>query len=160
MNARAGSPDAGAVWHGHAADPAWRERLLPVRRESDVPHVVAATRQYCLDLGLSALLAAHVATAASELANNLWMHASRGGRLRLRPVGTPGRLGVELESIDDGPGIADVDAAMRDGYSTSGGMGCGLPGVQRLMDEFALASRPGEGTRVRCVKWAAPTPGR
>lgn len=126
-----------------------------VQRETDVPHVVAGCRQACLALGLSPLQAAHVATAASELANNLWMHAQRGGHISLSA--TPGpRTGVELRSDDEGPGIADLQAAMREGYSTAGGMGCGLPGVQRLMDEFQLSSQPGVGTQVCCRKWAGP----
>jgi serine/threonine-protein kinase RsbT len=130
------------------------ERRLRVQRESDVPHVVANARQYCLALGLSPLLAAHVATAASELAHNLWIYASGGGSISLRPVRTATRFGVELTAVDHGPGIADVHAALQDGFSTGAGMGCGLPGVQRLMDDFDIQSRLGEGTRVRCVKWA------
>lgn len=130
------------------------ERRLQVQRESDVPHVVANARQYCLALGFSPLLAAHVATAASELAHNLWIYASGGGSISLRPVSTSTRFGVELMALDQGPGIADVHAALQDGYSTGGGMGCGLPGVQRLMDDFDIQSQLGEGTRVRCVKWA------
>jgi serine/threonine-protein kinase RsbT len=139
---------------------------LTVQRETDVPQVVAATRRFCIDHGLSALLAAHVATSASELANNLWMHASHGGIISLAMLEHDPRYlpqlhprhGVELMSIDHGPGIADVALALREGYSTGGGMGCGLPGVQRLMDDFHIQSSPGVGTRVRARKWAVPEP--
>ncbi|PXW94338.1 serine/threonine-protein kinase RsbT [Sphaerotilus hippei] len=127
---------------------------LTVQRESDVPQVVAAARQFCLGHGFTPLLAAHVATAASELANNLWMHTTRGGVLRLRLLRSPVRDGVELLASDDGPGIADITLALSEGYSTGGGMGCGLPGVQRLMDEFELVSEPGAGTRVCARKWS------
>lgn len=121
-----------------------------------MPHVVAACRQFCLAQGMGPLLAAHVATAASELANNLWMHASEGGRISLKLVSRPAGQGVALMADDDGPGIPDLAAAMRDGFSTGGGMGCGLPGVQRLMDDFQIESRPGGGTHVLCHKWAKP----
>lgn len=129
-----------------------------VERETDVPHVVAAAHHFCLDHGLSPLLAAHVATAASELANNLWMHTTRGGTITLRLLTSAhapsSRRGVELLSGDDGPGIADLALAQQEGYSTGGGLGCGLPGVQRLMDEFEIRSTPGVGTWVRACKWA------
>lgn len=139
---------------------------LTVVRETDVPQVVAAVRHFCIDHGLSALLAAHVATAASELANNLWMHTLRGGTLSLHKLDhDPCRLpllhprqGVELVATDDGPGIADLALALSEGYSTGGGMGCGLPGVQRLMDDFDIQSSPGAGTRVRARKWATAEP--
>lgn len=132
--------------------------LLQVRRESDVPTVVAAVHGFCREAGFGAVLAAHVATAASELANNLWMHTTRGGQLLVRACShpqQPGRHGVQLDCSDDGPGMADTGLAMRDGYSTAGGMGCGLPGVQRLMDDFEISSTPGQGTRVRACKWGA-----
>lgn len=141
---------------GHLQDSA----VCTVERETDVPHVVAAARHFCLDHGLSPLLAAHVATAASELANNLWMHTTRGGTitLRLLPLSSSQapsmRRGVELQSDDEGPGIVDLALAQQEGYSTGGGLGCGLPGVQRLMDEFEIRSTPGVGTWVRACKWA------
>ena len=132
--------------------------LLQVRRESDVPTVVASVHGFCRLAGFGAVLSAHVATAASELANNLWMHTARGGQLQVQSCShpqQPGRIGVQLECSDDGPGMADTSLAMRDGYSTAGGMGCGLPGVQRLMDDFEIRSTPGLGTNVRACKWAA-----
>lgn len=141
------------------------ELRLYVRREADVPHVVAQARSYCVQHGASPVQAAQVATVASELANNLWMHTLRGGELRLR-LRRSDRVGVELWSMDDGPGIADVKLAMQEGYSTAGGLGCGLPGAQRLMDEFELQSVPGQGTQVRTLKWlgarfsSAPRTGR
>ena len=126
---------------------------LRVARESDVAHVIVSARRFCGAQGLTPLLAAHVATAASELANNLWMHSTRGGQISLALRGGTRGRGVELESLDDGPGIADLSLALREGYSTGGGLGCGLPGVQRLMDEFAIESTVGVGTHVRASKW-------
>lgn len=128
---------------------------VQVTRESDVARVVGATRHFCAAWSVSPLLAAHVATAASELANNLWMHSCRGGSIRLRLLHEPGRSGIEVQSDDDGPGIADVPLALTEGYSTAGGLGCGLPGVQRLMDRLSIESTPGFGTRVTACKWLA-----
>ena len=126
----------------------------------DAEHdVMAASRQARLlaeRLGFSRSSAYQVATAASELAANLLLHAG-GGRLLVNPLPAPdagGLLpGLELCAEDDGPGIADLALALTDGYSTRQGLGCGLPGVKRLMDEFAIDSAPGRGTRVRAVKW-------
>lgn len=137
----------------HGADPS--SVGVAVSRESDVARVVGAATHFCHRHALTPLLAAHVATAASELANNLWMHSTRGGVIHLRMVHEQGRHGVELVAVDDGPGIADVARAMTDGYSTGGSLGCGLPGVQRLMDSFDISSAPGKGTCVTARKWLA-----
>jgi len=93
------------------------------------------------------------------LANNLWMHASHGGQVRLQVLHGERGPGVELQAEDDGPGIPDVPLALAEGYSTGGGLGCGLPGVQRLMDEFHIATRVGSGTCVTARKWARAATG-
>jgi serine/threonine-protein kinase RsbT len=131
---------------------------VAVRSELDVAHVIGAVTQFCARHGLPALLAAHVATAASELANNLWMHADRGGLISLALLDSAGGPGVELVAEDDGPGIADIAQAMTEGYSSAGSLGCGLPGVQRLMDELSVQSQPGGGTRVAARKWLRRRP--
>lgn len=131
---------------------------VTVRHECDVSAVIGATMRFCAAHRLHPVFAAHVATAASELANNLWMHAQRGGVVQLRQVSRGERSGVELCAEDDGPGIADTALALTEGYSTGGGMGCGLPGVQRLMDEFELDSTMGRGTRVVARKWLTLRP--
>lgn len=95
-----------------------------------------------------------LAIAVSELAHNLVFHTLRGGTISLRLVRRHGRQGVEVVASDDGPGIADVALALTDGYTTGHGLGGGLPGVKRLMDEFELSSSPA-GTRIRALKWAA-----
>lgn len=127
-----------------------------VRSEFDVAAVIAGAQRFCLALGSNAVFAAHVATAASELANNLWLYAERGGRLHLRRLSRAGQAGVELVCEDDGPGIADPALALTEGWSSGGGMGCGLPGVRRLMDEFELDTALGRGTRVLTRKWWTP----
>jgi serine/threonine-protein kinase RsbT len=124
-----------------------------VADEFDVAGVVSMVNRFCADHGLSGVFAAHVATAASELANNLWMYAHRGGQVRVSLLTNPDRLGVELIASDDGPGIANLEQALTDGYSSAGGMGCGLPGVRRLMDEFTIDSSPQRGTCVSARKW-------
>lgn len=127
-----------------------------VQGEFDVAAVIAGATRFCKAHGASPVFAAHVATAASELANNLWMYAHRGGQVRLALLQRGPQRGVELVSQDDGPGIADPALAMTEGYSTGGGMGCGLPGVQRLMDEFHLDTSSHTGTRVTARKWWLP----
>lgn len=127
--------------------------MLSVVSELDVAAAVVAARRFCVDIGATPVCAAHVATAASELANNLWMHSSHGGRIGLRALQSARGVGVELSAEDEGPGIADLALALSEGYSTGGGLGCGLPGVRRLMDEFALESALGRGTQVLARKW-------
>jgi serine/threonine-protein kinase RsbT len=136
---------------------------VPVRSELDVRGVVAAVMHLCAEHSLPQLLAAHVATAASELANNLWMHTTQGGHITVQLIHRHGlqgtNPGVELRSHDTGPGMADPARAMEEGFSTGGGLGCGLPGVQRLMDEFSLESTLGQGTVVVARRWARPATG-
>jgi serine/threonine-protein kinase RsbT len=93
-----------------------------------------------------------IAAAISEIARNILMYAKRG-EIALAIANSDDRVGVVVVATDQGPGIADVGRALQDGYSTSGGLGLGLPGARRLMDEFDLRSRPGEGTTVTMKKW-------
>ena len=93
-----------------------------------------------------------IAAAISEIARNILMYAKRGEIAISLQDGTE-RIGVVVVASDQGPGILDVGRALQDGYSTSGGLGLGLPGARRLMDEFELKSRPGDGTTVTMKKW-------
>ncbi|MCK7575002.1 MAG: anti-sigma regulatory factor [Chromatiales bacterium] len=122
------------------------------------PDVMSASRQARLlaeRLGFPRSSAYHIATAASELANNVLTHAGGGWLRASARFDAPdlAALGLELLAEDEGPGISDPQLALTEGYSTGKGLGCGLPGVKRLMDEFSLEPRPGGGTRVRAVKW-------
>ena len=121
---------------------------------SDVDIVTARQkgRELAAQCGLSATDLAVVATAISELARNIVRYAVRG-EIILRRIDNGSKRGVEVVATDDGPGISDVPLAMQDGYSTSGGLGLGLPGVRRLMDEFDIVSRFGKGTTVTVKKW-------
>ena len=106
-----------------------------------------------LHAGFSVSEATLIATAISELARNIVAYANQGS-ITLKPVnGSSGTRGVTIVAADSGPGITDVAQALRDGYSSSGGLGLGLPGVRRLMDEFDIASRSGSGTTVTVTKW-------
>jgi len=121
---------------------------------SDVDIVTARQkgRELAAQCGLSATDLAVVATAISELARNIVRYAVRG-EVILRRVDNGTKRGIEVVATDDGPGISDVPLALQDGYSTSGGLGLGLPGVRRLMDEFDIVSRFGKGTTVTVKKW-------
>ncbi|TCW39634.1 MULTISPECIES: anti-sigma regulatory factor [Marichromatium] len=124
---------------------------MRIDTESDVAAVCRVVRALAEHMAFSRSAAYSLATAASELATNLLIHAG-GGQLQVAPL--PGmRAGIELLAEDHGPGIDDLRLALTDGYSTAGGLGCGLPGVERLMDLCDIDSVPGHGTRVRAVKW-------
>ncbi len=130
---------------------------LPVRiriaSEADVAAALRAGRALAQACGLSVVEAQHVATAVSEVATNAWRYG-RDGEVVLEALERDGRRGVRAVIADRGPGIADVEAALRDGVSTGGGLGLGLPGARRLMDDFVLRSAPGSGTVVEMEKWA------
>ncbi len=93
-----------------------------------------------------------VATAISELARNILEYA-RTGQIEVGVANKGSRIGLVVVALDSGPGIADISRAMQDGYSTGHGLGLGLPGVKRLMDEFMIVSAPGEGTCITVRKW-------
>ncbi len=104
------------------------------------------------ELGFSTGDATLIAAAISELARNIVSYA-RKGQITLKTVNGLKRQGFAVIASDDGPGIPDVQQALRDGFSTSGSLGLGLPGVRRLMDEFEITSQPGRGTTVTVKKW-------
>lgn len=118
--------------------------------------VVAARQQarsVALEAGFSMSEATLIATAISELARNIVSYANEGSVTLRRVNGVNGAGGLTIVAADSGPGIADIAQALRDGYSSSGGLGLGLPGVRRLMDEFEIVSRAGGGTTVTVTKW-------
>ncbi len=127
-------------------------RTIEVRHASSVGEARRAARTTAATLGFLPAVAEEIALAVTELATNLVRHAA-GGTLALTPLSRDGRVGLEIESVDHGPGIADVERALGDRYSTAGSRGTGLGAVNRLMDELDIASRPGSGTRVVCRRW-------
>jgi len=126
-------------------------RTLAVDGEAGVAAAARAARDEAERCGLSGVEAQHVATAVSEVARNAVKYAG-GCAVELAPVERSGRRGVSVTVRDAGPGIADVQAALRDGVSTGGSLGYGLPGARRLMDDFAIASGP-DGTEVTMARW-------
>jgi serine/threonine-protein kinase RsbT len=137
------------------ATPVISERTIPIANQSDVEQARREARALCRALGWPAIDEEVVALAVSELATNLLRYA-RNGRLGLRTVQEARAWGVEVRSDDDGPGIADLSLAFTDGYSSSGGLGGGLPSVRRVMDTFTISSGP-EGTRIVTCKWNRPS---
>lgn len=123
---------------------------LYVGAEPDVAEAMRQTRRMAEALGFAAVQVSYIATVATELASNLFIH---GGGGTFEAVELELGAGIELRVADHGPGIADLGLAMRDGYSTVGGLGCGLPGAKRLMDEFEIETAPGRGTRITARKW-------
>ncbi len=121
---------------------------------SDLDIVIARTmaRDMARALGFSAVDQARIATAVSELARNIYLYAGTG-TVTVREVEKLGRKGIEIVCEDQGPGIPDVDLVMQDGYTTSRGMGMGLPGAKRLMDDFVIQSQVGVGTKIVLRKW-------
>jgi serine/threonine-protein kinase RsbT len=125
---------------------------LPVRSETDVVLVRQAVRQWASELRFSLVDQTKIITAASELARNVLVHGG-GGIASGEIVEERSRRGLRLTFEDQGKGIPDIELALRDGYTTGGGLGLGLGGTKRLVNEFEIVSRPGEGTRVTITKW-------
>ncbi len=124
---------------------------FPIARASDVEAARRAARELAGTAGLDTVAAEAVALAVSELATNLLRYAQDGVIALAQVQGARG-AGVQVESRDTGPGIADLGRALEDGYSTGGGLGSGLPAVRRLMDEFDIAT-DSTGTRIVACKW-------
>jgi serine/threonine-protein kinase RsbT len=125
----------------------------PIRSGEDVVRVRHAVRQEAAAAGLSLVEQTKLVTAASELARNVLEHGGGSGEMVMERLREPGRRGVRLVFVDRGPGIADVERALSDGFTTGGGLGLGLGGARRLCNEFAIESQPGHGTRVTVARW-------
>ena len=129
-----------------------RSETLPVREASDILLVRQFVRECAAELGFSVLDQTKILTAASELGRNTLIHGG-GGTMLLETFMKNDRRGLRLTFEDKGPGIADIEQAMTNGFTTKGGMGLGLGGSKRLVDEFEVVSRVGEGTRVTATQW-------
>jgi len=125
---------------------------VPLNGTEDVVRARHRVRDLATELGFDLVAQTRIVTATSELARNTHLHGG-GGTLTVTPVQDGRRRGLRLEFIDQGPGIADVSAALTDGWSSGGGLGLGLSGTRRLVDEFRIESTPGSGTRVEVVQW-------
>jgi serine/threonine-protein kinase RsbT len=125
---------------------------VAINSDQDIVLARQKGRAKAIELGFSSGDATLIATAISELARNIVAYAGKG-RITLKEVNGLNRQGISVVASDEGPGIPDVRQALRDGFSTSGSLGLGLPGVRRLMDEFEITSQPGRGTTVVVKKW-------
>lgn len=123
-----------------------------IASDADVVRVRQLVRAACVELGLGLVDQTKFVTAASEIARNAIEHGG-GGRMRIERVASGVRRGIRLVFEDDGPGIADVDRALQDGFTTGRGLGLGLGGARRLVHEFHIETSPGSGTRVTLARW-------
>ncbi|HNP71204.1 MAG TPA: anti-sigma regulatory factor [Kouleothrix sp.] len=123
-----------------------------IGREVDIYIAIARGREMAATVGFDEIDRTRIEIAILELTRNILVHAV-SGELGLEQIDDGVRCGMAITASDAGPGIADIELALRDGYSTAHTLGAGLPGVRRLMDEFAIESRVGSGTTVRAVKW-------
>lgn len=126
--------------------------VIPVIEELDIVAARQAGRKISRSLGFSLVDQTRITTAISELARNIVLYAGTG-TITIRPIYKGSQSGIEIIAEDKGPGIVNVEKAMEDGFSTSGGLGAGLPGVRRLMDEFELTTASGVGTSIKTTKW-------
>jgi serine/threonine-protein kinase RsbT len=129
-----------------------RDEQVSVRGEDEVVRVRQLTREWAISLGFGLVDQTKIVTAASELARNTVIYGG-GGTVRLQALNDGPRRGLRLTFEDSGPGIADLQLALKDGYSTGTGLGLGLSGAKRLMSEFEIDSTPGQGTRVAVTRW-------
>jgi serine/threonine-protein kinase RsbT len=129
-----------------------RHETRPIGSDEDIVGVRRVVREWSIAAGFSLVDQTKMITAASELARNALEYGG-GGSVRLEALNDGPRRGLRLVFEDHGPGIPDIDLALRDGYTSGGGLGLGLGGARRLVNEFAIESKPGEGTRVAIVRW-------
>lgn len=128
------------------------QSCVNITKEWDIVGARQLGREIAKDLGFGTVDQARIATAISELARNIYLYAKQG-QICFEVVETVERKGLCVLANDTGPGINDIGQVMEDGYTTSGGLGAGLPGVKRLMDDFDLKSESDKGTRVKTTKW-------
>lgn len=126
---------------------------INIEQESDIVTARQVGRNMSKLFGFGTITQSRIATSISELARNIYLYAGTG-TITISPLEREGVIGLQITANDSGPGIPDIRQALDDGYSTSGALGAGLPGVRRMMDEFEIHSTLGEGTRVVVVKWS------
>lgn len=129
-----------------------RSEHIPLAAESDVVKARQAVRRAATELALNIVVQTKLITAASELGRNTLIHGG-GGYLLLEIIRDVSRRAVRLTFIDQGPGIPDIELAMRDGFTTGSGLGLGLGGSRRLVSDFKIASKEGQGTRITLTQW-------
>jgi serine/threonine-protein kinase RsbT len=130
------------------------EERIAIESDLDVVTARQRARELAAGLDLTTTDQTLLATAISEVARNITTYAKRGEVILSVVHDNGGRAGIRVVARDDGPGIEDIERALQDGYTSGGGLGLGLPGARRLVDEFAIESAPSEGTTVTLVKWS------
>ncbi|MHC1570095.1 MAG: anti-sigma regulatory factor [Candidatus Syntropharchaeales archaeon] len=128
------------------------EQMIEVKNDTDIIRVRRIVREMAVEIGFGELDQTRIITAISELTRNIIVHAS-SGKVLIKKVQKTGKRGIEITCADEGPGIVDIELALKDGYTTSGGLGIGMTGARRLMDEFKVESVVGSGTTVIVKKW-------
>lgn len=128
------------------------QSCVKIINEWDIVAARQLGRNLAKELGFGTVDQARITTAISELARNIYLYAGQG-QICIEKLFDNGKAGLKLIAIDSGPGIKDIRQVMQDGFSTSGGLGAGLPGVKRLMDEFDIKTSIGDGTEIQAVKW-------
>jgi serine/threonine-protein kinase RsbT len=125
---------------------------MPLKTSNDVVLARQKVRQWAIELRFTLVDQTKLVTAASELARNALDHG-KGGHMTIEQVAAGAKVGLKLVFADNGPGIPDIEMALKDGYTTGSGMGLGLGGSKRLVNEFFIESSPGKGTTVTVVRW-------
>jgi serine/threonine-protein kinase RsbT len=125
---------------------------LVIEKEWQIARARQHVKVIAQDLGFNKVYTAQVVTSLSELGYNLIFHSTKGGVVYVSSVFSTNAVGIKLTCIDCGPGISSINDALSDGFSTNGGLGGGLPGAERLMDEFCITSST-DGTHIDCIKW-------
>ncbi|AOM84133.1 anti-sigma regulatory factor [Salisediminibacterium beveridgei] len=128
------------------------ETNVDIHSEWGIVAARQAGRTMAREIGFGSVDQARITTAISELARNIYLYAETG-KISILEAQGPNKKGIRIVAIDQGPGIPDLRRVMEDGFTTSGGLGAGLPGVKRLMDEFDINSQVGEGTTITAIKW-------
>ncbi|MBB6454191.1 serine/threonine-protein kinase RsbT [Salirhabdus euzebyi] len=128
------------------------QSCIPIKKEWDIVGARQYGRDIAKNLGFGSVDQARIATAISELARNIYLYAQKG-KICFDIVEGVNKKGIKIVAIDEGPGIEEISKVMEDGYTTSGGLGAGLPGIKRLMDDFDIISEVGKGTEITVVKW-------
>jgi serine/threonine-protein kinase RsbT len=132
------------------------DSVIPIESDADVVTARQRAREMAGELELTTTDQTLLATAISEVARNITTYAKRGEVLLSVVRDDGGRKGIQVIARDEGPGIADLELALRDGYTSGSGLGLGLPGARRLVDDFDIETTPGQGTKVTLVMWARP----
>ena len=128
------------------------QSCVNIQKEWDIVGARQIGRDFARKIGFGTVDQARIATAISELARNIYLYAGTG-KICFETIEEIDHKGIAIIAMDNGPGIREISKVMEDGYTTSGGLGAGLPGVKRLMDEFDIISEVGKGTEIKAIKW-------